>query len=612
MAKVERKDYRVRKRPATSYVWEEVKVDQDVFRKEYVQTGEGSTAIVKFSNGKVIELKENSLIIVDDSDDLSLNFLKGTGVLKGVGKDAQITKNAQGQTQILEFKAKLLAPLNLSNMVVVGSTGKIEHQWSTAMPLKDSATLEVSKTPDFSSAKTQKIPIQGKNTALAAYSTGRYYWRLVEDQKPISDVNEFKIVEAPSIKAVFPSDNQSIKVLSEQTISQFRWSINGSLPENTSHRTWIEISNSADFKNPIRKDVDLKFGFTKIFGIKNGKYFWRIHSEIAGTAINSPTTPFSVEQISRIQIDLLQPEDGLALQKQKLPRFSWKTDLQSEEIRYELELKELVANQKTIKHETRDPGFVLPRIESGTYHWKVSAFIGNQKIGETSSRKISFFDESPLRLKKPAADQKFEYWDTRPELAFEWESDALTSKGYEYQLEISDSKDFKNVVYSKKLDREMIDGVDLPAQGSQFFWRVNLIDSNGLVAKASAIQAFSMAVFSAPEAPKTAGLETGGEVFKVQETDADPVLVWSPVNHARRYELLVYRIAPGKSPELILTEETDANRFKLSKLGEGEYQFTIRGIDSLKRKGQAMAYKKFKVDFGDLLPPPESLTEEVQ
>src|SRR5690349_2186733 len=61
MAQVQRREAKVRRKAATSYVWTNVERDENLYLKDSLQTSGGSTASVKFNDGSVLEVGENSL-----------------------------------------------------------------------------------------------------------------------------------------------------------------------------------------------------------------------------------------------------------------------------------------------------------------------------------------------------------------------------------------------------------------------------------------------------------------------------------------------------------------------------------------------------------------------
>src|SRR4051812_38228192 len=56
MAKVERREAKVRRKAASSFAWNNVRSDEDLFKRDSVQTSANSAAAIRFSDGTLLEL----------------------------------------------------------------------------------------------------------------------------------------------------------------------------------------------------------------------------------------------------------------------------------------------------------------------------------------------------------------------------------------------------------------------------------------------------------------------------------------------------------------------------------------------------------------------------
>src|SRR6185437_14665870 len=99
MAKLEHIEAKVRLKPASSFIWSAVKSNEDLYRKDSIQTAPNGGATIRFNDGSLLEVGENSLIIVDSLENLSLGFLRGSAVLRTSAGDSRITLDKYGKTR---------------------------------------------------------------------------------------------------------------------------------------------------------------------------------------------------------------------------------------------------------------------------------------------------------------------------------------------------------------------------------------------------------------------------------------------------------------------------------------------------------------------------------
>ena len=96
-----------------------------------------------------------------------------------------------------------------------------------------------------------------------------------------------------------------------------------------------------------------------------------------------------------------------------------------------------------------------------------------------------------------------------------------------------------------------------------------------------------------------------------------PVASWSEVRDAEAYELTLYSGAAngGRDPasgRILMRKIVPKTSFELKGLGPGQYLWTVKAIDRLKRRGSPMALRSFSVTYGEVLGAPESVSPEVQ
>jgi len=104
---VERKQAKVRRKAAGSYVWSNIEARSGLYRKDAIQTGSGSAAALKFEDGALLELSENSLVVIDDISNLALGTMQGSFIVRTKDGDRQISVGSDGKARVVTFPVRL-------------------------------------------------------------------------------------------------------------------------------------------------------------------------------------------------------------------------------------------------------------------------------------------------------------------------------------------------------------------------------------------------------------------------------------------------------------------------------------------------------------------------
>lgn len=62
----------------------------------------------------------------------------------------------------------------------------------------------------------------------------------------------------------------------------------------------------------------------------------------------------------------------------------------------------------------------------------------------------------------------------------------------------------------------------------------------------------------------------------------------------------------------LLQKVVSTTEVQLGELNEGKYEWSVRAVDRLKRRGEAMPARNFSISYGDPLPAPEPQSEIFQ
>ena len=182
MAKLERVEKKVRLKPAQSYIWGGVKANEDLYLKDSVQTAPTGAASIRFTDGTRLEIGENSLVIIDSVENLSLNFLRGSVIVHSQSGDSRITVGQDGKTTVVNLPVRLISPEALSGFYVgQGALKTIEFSWDTSLKPGEDApdAIEVSTDRDFHAPNVETLKVvPGKKVASAQLHSGDYFLAL--------------------------------------------------------------------------------------------------------------------------------------------------------------------------------------------------------------------------------------------------------------------------------------------------------------------------------------------------------------------------------------------------------------------------------------------------
>ncbi len=344
-------------------LWNDIATQETLFNRDSIRTTPGSEAKIQFDDGTVLELAENSLVILDRSDEkIGIEFLKGSLFARSTGgqssaveiktsqgrvslaksenggelalasgaKGLQVTvakgqaelKTDQGTAQLREneqgevgtagitkrrvtFVPKLPVP---QARIIIPQEGPapVPFEWSNPEGTPIPAKLQISAFPDFSRLIHQGVAQGRINIRLPP---GTYYWRLIAPDSPsdMSDKRSFHLVRHVPLRLESPAAGTRLTFLREQPVPKLAWTspVSNSIAHGAALR--VEMSSSADFSSPL-KTVQTSSNDATLDPLPSGTYFWRVVSRYEGvgadgrsvTEIPSETRNFAVAQLDRL------------------------------------------------------------------------------------------------------------------------------------------------------------------------------------------------------------------------------------------------------------------------------------------------------------------------
>jgi hypothetical protein len=603
MAKLERSESKVRFKPASSFVWGSARAHEDLYLKDSVQTAPRGGASIRFNDGTLLELGENSLIIVDSIENLSLSFLHGSAVLRTQAGDSRITLGQDGKAVLENLPIGLLQPEPLAEFYTPEKKPKtISFEWgvnpkaSQAVPAQ--VTIQISSDRAFrgKDVKSLEVP-KDQHQLIAEVAPGKYYWRVLSGEHSLSEPSQFRVDSAVSLKPLFPSAAQKIPLFEGASSVQFRW-VPASEEVNKVEYD-IQISDDPTFKKLVKaQSIAATSGGAVLNGLPEGEHLWRMVSKYPGLVMASPVEKFELNKVANVSIELAQPLDNAVLELKKEMRFSWNSEVRG--IDYRLQIKSDAQTHSADSHMSKD--YLWKDTKSGIYQWKVEALSNEKVIGGSAWRGFSIVDGAPIGLRYPAAKQEFYYWTDLPTFDFKWTRD---EKAQAYLVEVAGDPDFKEVVSAEAQNAE------LPSRALQFkpgqlYWRVKALDASKHVIKISGVEQFVYGPFPPLRAPASAKPDSGS-VINPMDMEKTPFASWTPVEDAQAYEFTI------KQGDKVVHQETvKATQAEFKDLAAGQFQFSVRAIDKLQRKGEPLPDHAFQITFGDPLGAPEAVSPEVQ
>lgn len=613
MGVVEKSDSFVRRKLSDSYLWDPIEANGALYRHDSVQTGPGSFARIRLKNGSVIDLGEESLVVIDDQANMSLDFVRGSAVVHDTGGDRAVQVRQDGKTEIKRISARLDSPEAYATLYArSGFRRSVQFSWTlrSAEPKPaqpEGLTLEVSTDRIFSGGGTRRFPVSAgaRSTLALALPAGTYFWRLLKQQSPISITRRFEIADVRPLQPIRPALDQAIQPRSPGDPVQFGWS--EATTSSTSGKSWIEISQDPSFRTLTQRTPIVPQSLTAaIPAPPEGHYYWRIQSRFPGIEVGSDPAEFRIVGSRSPVLVPLHPDPDASLGLGGSIKFEWRLEGGTSG-QYSWDLERLGSSGTGATPPTsaleKGPAHLWTPMETGRYRWRARALRDGKAIAESDWRTLTVEDRSPIRLTSPTEGQMIRYWRVPAGgFSFSWQGPPLPAgKGAVFQLEVSSDPSLKAGVMIDRTAESRLDGERLKLGEGAYYWRVRMLDGAGRQLRSSPIGRFACAPNPLLPPPSSL-LPVTGTVFSLNAMRREPAVEWSQVRSASSYELTFYQA--GRP---VLRKRVRGNSFGLGHLREGNYAWSVRSIDPLDRAGPGSPLQRFTLSSGKVLPPPEVL-----
>jgi hypothetical protein len=618
LAMIERREASVRRKPARSYLWTNAVVLEDLYRRDAIQTNAESSVLIRFADNTLLEVGENSLVVIDKLKDIDLGVMRGSLVLREAnGEDKQIVIDSQGKAKVERIKLKLEKPEPLARLLATIAAREVEFSWKN--PGKGPFHFEISTDRAFPPTRTRALD-PADPAAKLILAPGRYFWR-VSAQGASSETRQFRVAQVFPLTPVYPAARDKISRWGGDEALQFRWI--ALMESESGAKHVLELADDAAFQqNKHETPVSAEAGAALLEGVKPGKHFWRLKSQYGDVELQSKAEAIEVSEAGDLPLKQAFPDEGAKIEVSRSAlRFGWESETpqatgpKTPVVDFEFELQDGDGKVVTNSHvRERVASWAQPK--AGRYKWRVSALVADKRVGQTAWRTLLVQDGKPAVLLEPADKKDTRYWVEPTAFRFKWTDDSTAARErLDYQLEAAKDLSFKSPLVLGRTKDTSFPGEKAKFDSGKWFWRVTVLDPQGAPLRSSEprqILAGQYPVLTAPSVEKT----KAPSKFDTSEDEQSLVLTWAPVAEAQGYEVTL--LLPGRSPAAggptVIKKNVTGTRAELpgKDLKPGAYEWQVRAIDRAQRPGETSAATKLEVTDGGPLGAPEITSEEVQ
>ncbi len=466
------------RRYAEEVLWETIERDSKVYNCDYLRTTENSGAVVRLKDNSNIEIGENTLILVCYSD-------QGVQIGLDRGSIAARRTSANREMKITSGNASV----NIKKGVLAMNTSK------------EGIDLSVS------SGKAE-LTVEGKKEEVDPGAAAR----VTGNRATIEKIGARQI--APEINQYFitPGKDQAVT---------FTWETEG--PQ----QVVLQVARDRAFAAIAGKAGGA--ATSAAMNLAAGTYFWRL---VDGQGKTGPARQFTV--VSDRPALPVAPSGGRQfLYREKKPYivFKWKESPSASSYAVDIS-KEPSFKETLLSLPSDNDSIATNALASGTYYWRVRSLYGFSPDATLVSRQQQFVISPAGELSAP---EQFlpGNGETPSDLSFE-SGTALFNwqevRDYaSYDFRIARDKDFRDVVYQKKVPANYHKPkLSLP-KGS-YYWSVSGVTATGSSSPRSAPRTFT--VVKAPP-PALIAPDQGAAVNAIGSREV--TFRWSGGDGGQRY-----------------------------------------------------------------------------
>lgn len=641
-------------------LWDSIKRAQAVYNNDTIRTGLNSLAIIKLKDESVLEVEENSLIVLeqggsslnvdfrtgefktkskseklkirikdsvinaknselkiktDTKKNTQIQLTKGKAELQSkegkiqLNKNKQLQINAQGKAQQLAIHLLLSSPQNKAEIIDPNPRLTYPFTWAVLNKNIKKEIFQISKDPDFPSTSTYS---KSAHQAIEApINRGTNYWRVgwdLIDPKTKKPVRQYTPVRSISLK-----QDLRVQLLQPDNQSQFEFTpgeelINFHWRSKTPAKVFLfELANSSHFRQILKTKTIASSSF-QINELKQGTYYWRISAfgEQNKNIGKSATYNFTVTKVMPRAPNLIAPENGAIWSLNEPIRMEWQSYKKAKS--YQLKISKDPSLKSVVKQQTlKDLKYIWEWSQVGNYYWQISALNKDStRIAQSLIYRISI-DPTVLgpmiTLIKPKnqSEVKRERRAPMDPIIFEWKPEKPMKANYDFIF--SEDISFKKAKVKRNID-VLKYALRLKKAGN-YFWQIRWVDpKNPKNTEKSKIQVFKYRISSSLPPPK---LQIPINLEKKVVPKAQPIIFqWAKVKLAKKYRFILEKWNSRTKEKLPVEDKyVKSNKTKSKPLEKGTYFWTVRPVDADATEGSAAEPNKFDVDLNPSLAAPK-------
>jgi hypothetical protein len=645
---------------SNSVLWTQLRQGDQLYLNDAIRTTEDSAASIKFDDGSLVSVEENSMIIVKKFDrKISIDFISGD-LLSQVGSDQlQINVNGSvlalnsGETHINKTDGEDTkitvhsgeatlgdVTIDSSKRTSIGSDGQIGRieklpillispksnfrkyirtkitsetfTWSLQKGVT-SPVLEISTSRDFKSIKRSLLSNENSNSSQLP--PGKFFWRIraIKNKKKIySEINFFQIFTKTPFFLVFPSPNSMHRYINTKPTLKFKWTSPDYIDQNV-----LEISRTGNFdENSYRIDTkNLSSHVIKTLGA--GSYQWRIRGATIDRKIfHSKPSTFEVSQNSNPDSPALRfPSQSLIRKTNEKDfnkiTFSWTPVPEVSQYIFEISpniaFSPMIYSVKTAKSSFSWNGKTMNSLKKklSSYdklYWRVhSVNFEGLPVKEKEIRTIMLVSGREISLIEPIDEEKFEYIKALKPVKFSWREEPAVGK---YVILFSAKPDFSKLIQKLEVSKNSLTRKKI--KPGKYYWKVTLRDKNKKTIKESPVRSFNIIKRAPPLSPPQIVLPAPNTVIKyLKKSDLEVKIKWSKVKKATSYKLHVTgKTEDGDDFELKKHVRNLSKTVKFPAIGT--YKFYLIAMRK-KEPGSPSKERRLAISTKALLSPPKIL-----
>lgn len=592
-------------------IWEKLGNNAPIYNFDTIRTDADSLATINLQDGTAIELEEETMVVLQDSqkgldidfeqgsisaksgskralnitagtttvaiaaagdvnlnktadEDLNVNVESGKATLTTDGKSSEVgTKQAavvsDGKAEVKNINIRLISPEPAKTLLATSSQ-VVTFTWDTGESQK--ATFQISNDSSFSNILSERTTTG--NSATATLSEGVYYWRVSAGENS-SAVRRIAIITENIPIILRPYSSQNFEYRDSRPLVTFSWRGAGS-----ANNYILEIANDSNF-NRIVKTLRTQSTLISTDDLSTGTYYCRIKGiyNLKGgkKEISSGVTTFSIRQKSQVSAPkLLAPSNGKTiLVNQATTIFNWKNV--SEAKTYILYLYDVSQSRELINTTLFSNYYTYGgRLGPGTYRWKVTSVAADgTKSSPSSTHSFKVSATGEIKQLAPANNTEFTLLDS---INFSWYD---ANQGSQYLIVISRDPLFATTVKERTVTGRSTSFSQFT--GGRYYWKVHLLDQSGRKVQSSGSSTF----YIPGSVTNPANLSPSNKTYP--STTGSISLNWRNVKNATHYQVQIYKESFPQS-KLILSRETATTSFSynITGLSPGKYTWKVKAL----------------------------------